>query len=113
MKKSFKEFLKESENDRERYLVLRNLRGWTQPADWKEPREVSEEQLERQGVQVGMIPFYREMNVYGDRKRPRPFDYFDITPKEDIFLLDMGEQGLFLVKREGYDYARYVIRVTQ
>lgn len=61
---------------------------------------------------VKALPRYTSTEIYAN-PNSQPMTYFKKLDIGPWFLLDRGSGGLFIVDTEGYEYARYILKVTE
>ena len=93
-------------------VAIENLKFTRKPVKWSDIDTITEDELKQRKINVENITEYAAGQLW-DAANPEPMDEFDDeTFEPDIFVLTVKGKGTFLVKRDGYDYVRYALKIV-
>ena len=71
--------------------------------------------IERSGLDLSKLPEYKVSDLWThdiENHLPSPHDDFEHKPREALFVLHVPGEGKFLINTEGYDFAKYAIKLA-
>lgn len=91
---------------------------YRKPSTWLEimgrAHTADAKDIERSGLDLSKMPQYKVSDLWQhdiENHLPSPHDAFDHHPREVLFVLHVPGEGKFLVNTEGYDHARYALKL--
>ena len=91
---------------------------YDKPTTWHEVmgrvHTADKKDIEQSGIDLAKMPYYEAKELWMhdiEHHLPSPHDDFEHKPREVLFVLKVPGEGEYLVNTEGYDYARYVIKL--